>query len=346
MLSQAEIDAMLAGTLEIEQDSSGEQVNLAEIIDPQGESKREEAKSKQVRQYNFWSPNRFSKDQIRAVELVHEDLAERLSSSLPSVVRTDFRPRVVHIEQGRFDHFLNDLPASSLFHMIALTPLPGQMVITLSPNISTVLLEFHLGGRSEAQNKGHELTEIDQSLVSGIIEHMLNDIKASWSNVVSLEPALEDSTTNHRWVQMMLGNDRMLSITLEISVHETTGTMHVYIPYVMIKPIANVLNPQYLISGSKERTVDPRTRSAVMKNVLQVNLDLRVLLGKAKVSIDDILKLQPGDILRLDTAIHNDLSVYVAGRPRYRAQVGKIGRRLAAQITEVVHPLNESELKQ
>src|SRR5512138_400430 len=114
MLAQSEIDALLSGALEIDQKSGGERVNLAGMINQQGEPQKTEADdNKRVQTYNFWSPARFSKEQIRAVELVHEDLCERLTTTLPTFLRTNVRPHLIHMEQGRFHDFIKDFPPST-----------------------------------------------------------------------------------------------------------------------------------------------------------------------------------------------------------------------------------------
>jgi flagellar motor switch protein FliM len=345
MLTQAEIDALLAGSIELEQPNSKGSVNLAQIMGQpsSASSGKDKGSEKQVRPYNFWSPEHFSKDQMRAVELVHEDLAERLTSSLPSFMRASLRPRVVHSEQGRFHDFLKDLPPSSLFHMIALAPLPGQMVITISPDVSYVILEQRLGGQGQHGKKNRPLTEIDQFLLRGMVEHMLNDIKASWTKVVAIEPSLEDSTVNQHWVQMVMGNERMMLITFELVLQNVTGTMNIYIPFTMLKPIASVLNPHVWFSGRKERQTDLLARQTAADSLSQVILNLRVFLGEAEISFRELVKLKPGDIIPLETSVHQDFEVFVANRTCFQARVGKVGNRLAAQIISVVSPLGEKD---
>jgi flagellar motor switch protein FliM len=334
MLTQAEIDALLTGTIEMEQPDSKTSVNLAELI---GQSNAGIVKGKEnereIRAYNFWSPDRFSKEQMRAVELVHDDLSERLTNSLPTFLRTGLRPRVVHTEQGRFHDFLKDLPPASLYHLINLAPLPGQMVLTISPDVSYVILEQRLGGKSETDHLTRVMTEIDQALLRGMVEHMLNDIKAAWSTVVAIEPSLEDSTANQHWVQMVMGNERMMLITFELTIQGVAGTMNIYIPFTMLKPIANVLNPHVWISGRKENKTDPEARLHTYESLSQVTLPVRVYLGSTSLSVNDLLNLQPGQVLQLDTPVSQDLLVEVAEQARFRAKVGKVGNRLAAQIT-------------
>lgn len=337
MLTQAEIDALLSGALEIQQPDSEESVNLAELMGHAPAEQPIRPDQKKITPYNFWSPDRFNKDQIRAIELIHEDLTERLTASLPSFLRTNVRPRVVHSEQGRFHDFLKDLPENILFHIINLAPLPSQIVLTISPDVSYVILEQRLGGRAEPTQKKRTLTEIDQSLLRSMVEHMLNDIKATWSKVVAIEPNLEDSTVNQHWVQMLIGNERVLLIIIEMTIEGVSGTMNIYIPYSLLKPIVHLLNPHVWISGRKEKTSDPEARFTTYQSLSNVPLPIRVILGNAKISIKELMNLQEGDIIKLETSIEQDLPVSVSGNTCFRAKVGKINNRIAIQITKVLN---------
>ncbi|PKO15778.1 MAG: flagellar motor switch protein FliM [Chloroflexi bacterium HGW-Chloroflexi-10] len=337
MLSQSEIDALLAGAIEIEQNDGDANINLANLIDQAAEAvERTPHARRKIQAYNFWSPDRFSKEQMRAVELVHEDLTERLMTSLPTFLRTNVRPRLVHTEQGRFHDFLKDFAENTLFHMIMLAPLPGQTVMTFSPNISVMILEQRLGGRIEGASPERPLTDIDQALLRGMVEHMLTDIKESWGKVVVVEPALEDSTTNQHWVQMILGNEKVMLLTFEISLSNITGTMSLFIPFSMLKPIANVLNPHIWITGRKEPLKDPEMRKQAMRNLHNVRLPIRVVLGNAQISLNEVMDLQEGDVIRLDSTIRDHLVIQVADNDRFTGQVGRVNNHMAVQITGVI----------
>lgn len=336
MLTQAEIDALLSGAIETE--SGGKETNLAQLMGKPANAGKGPASQKEVKPYNFWSPERFSKDQMRAVELVHEELAERLSTSLPSFLRSNIRLRVVHTEQGRFHDFVNDLPPNCLFHIITLAPLPGQMVVTIGSDLNFVVLEQRLGGRGEKDNKGRILTEIDQSLLRSMVEHMLNDIKAAWSKVVAIEPGLEDSTINSNWVQMMMGNERVMLISFEISLQGVTGNMNVYIPFTTLKPASSVLNPHVWITGRKEKQIDLSARKIALDGLSQVSLPVRVFLGSSHLRVSETAQLEIGDVIQLESEHDEPLVVQVAGQPRFLARAGRVGKRLAATIETVLAP--------
>ena len=355
MLSQAEIDALLAGTIDIGSSSDVETINLAEVMNqtldeennPTPSSRdmpdappKKKATGRQVRPYNFWSPDRFSKEQMRAVEMVHEDLAERLTASLPSFLRTNLKPRVVHSEQGRFHDFLRDLTSTSLFHLITLSPLPGHIVITISPEISYAILELLLGGKMATTRSERKFTDIDQLLLQGMVEYMLSDIKAAWSKLSAIEPGLDDTTVNYHWVQMVMGNERVMLITFELAMQSITGTMNVYIPFTTLKPIASVLNPYLLISSQKERLPNLDDQNIVRENLTRITMPIRVLLGNAKLTVSEIGRLKEGDVIRLDRMV--DQAVPVEGKTRFMAKVGQSNNRVAIQITDLI-PVKEKD---
>lgn len=337
MLSQSEIDALLSGALELDPKDGQSNVNLAEMLESSRErARRKEDHANKVQPYNFWSPDRFSKEQMRAVELVHEDLTERLTTSLPTFLRTNVRPRLVHMEQGRFHDFIKDFPTNSLFHLITLVPLPGQMIFTMSPNVSYMILEQRLGGKIEGRLTERALTDIDQSLLRGLVEHMVGDIKAAWSKVVSIEPTLEDSTTNQHWVQMIMGNERVMLLTFELNIQGIAGTMSIFIPFTTLKPIANVLNPHIWITGRKEHQQDPAARRLALENAYSVVLPITVLLGTTTLKMKEVLELSVGDVITLETSITDDLVVKVSDKNQYYGRVGKAGKKLGIQITGIL----------
>jgi flagellar motor switch protein FliM len=348
MLSQAEIDALLNGAIEIDQQDGGEGINLADLMNSSGGERPQAPEggdsSRKITAYNFWSPDRFSKEQMRAVELVHEDLTERLTTSLPTFLRTNVRPRLVHTEQGRFHDFLKDFPPNSLFHMIALAPLPGQLVFTISPNMGFMILEQRLGGKMEGKFVDRPLTDIDQSLLRGLVEHMIGDIKAAWSKVVTVEPSLEDSTTNQHWVQMMIGNERVMLLTFELTIQAVTGTMSIFLPFNTLKPIANELNPHIWIAGRKEHQQDPAARERVMHNLQNVAMPVEVVLGSADLKLSEILNLSVGDIIQLDNAVNAALVVKVAHKPQFWGKVGRSNKHMAVQVSGVIRDSAPSEM--
>jgi flagellar motor switch protein FliM len=161
---------------------------------------------------------------------------------------------------------------------------------------------------------------------------MLNDLKAAWNKLVPLEPSLEDSTTNLHWVQMVMGNEKVMLLTFELTIGTTTGTMNAYLPFGTLKPIGNVLNPHVWISGRKEKVIDPSSRETAMKNLYRVDLPARVLMGDTQMTVEETMSLNVGDIVQLDNKTDEPLIMQVANQDLFKVQIGKVGSRLAVQV--------------
>lgn len=331
MLTQAEIDALLSGVIETEQ-----QDDVHQLLAHDSAADAAEATERKIRPYNFWSPERFSKDQMRAVELVHEDLAERLTTSLPSYLRTIFRPRLIHIEQGRYDDLAQGIPGNTLYNILAFDPLPGRALLILSPEVTWVILERLLGGSGRTASASRPLTDIGQTLIRGAVEFMLNDVKASWGKVANIEPRLEDATVNNLWVTMLMRNARVVLITFELLIQGVTGTMSIYVPLTMLKPIAAALTPTAWMAGHEEKHIDETAHRDLEDAVAETSVPLSVELGNTKLTMAQLTQLSVGDVLLLGTSFQRDLLMSVGDKPCYKVTPGTRHSHLAVRITQIL----------
>lgn len=352
MLNQDEIDALLSGKISAE-DGDGEPVDDLPTVLADEEVSPSDSTKRNVKPYNFWSPDRFSQEQMRAIGIMHEDLAERLSTSLPPFLRANLKPRLVHTEQGRLHDMMEELPRvvhteqgrlhdlmmgqdpSQLFHLISMNPLPGVLIMSITPNINNIILELRLGGKPKRIHNQEALTKIDKMLLSEFAEVILRDLKAVWQKLVDVEPQVDDSTGNTHWLQMTLGVERVLLVSIELRLHEETGAMNIYIPFKMLKPIAARLRPQSLLSVREERPVE-NTEEAPLSKLNRVNMPVRLFLGNADLTLGDLAELSPGDVIPLERFVDDQLTVQVVNRERFFARPGRLGRRIVAQITSIV----------
>ena len=127
----------------------------------------------------------------------------------------------------------------------------------------------------------------------------------------------------------------------EITIQDVTGAMNIYIPFNLLKPVANVLNPHAWISGQKAPTSDPEARQVALESLSKVLLSVRILLGKADLTMGELTQLQPGDVIQLNTFVQENLPVQVGDTTRFLAQVGRVGNRMVAQITTIINPAVE-----
>ncbi len=289
-----------------------------------------------VRTYDFRSPDKFSKEQIRTLQMIHENFARRVGSALAAYLRATVQLACVHIEQGSFADFLQNIPVSSVAAVLRADPLPGRILLTLDSATATITIDRLLGGFGSPL-EDHAVTDIEQSLVRGVIKYFADGLQDAWRNVVALNVSLEEITLNPEFVQVALPSDAAIFLGFEIKIRNTNGMMSICIPYSVLKPIVSELSPHAWVAG--ETTESGKHQQGLVDHLRQTHVDFSVLLGEATVDFEELLHLQNGDVLVLNTLVNRPLPVLVGNQKRYLGHPGLSGSHMAVQITNVLEEL-------
>ena len=199
-----------------------------------------------ARAYDFRSPDKFSKEQIRTLQMIHENFARRVSSSLAAYLRTTVQLTCVHIEQGSFADFIQNIPTPSLIAVLSMEPLPGRVLLALDAATATIAVDRLLGGFGRPAEEDHEITDIEQSLIQRAIATLADGLREAWANVIDLKVNIEETALNPEFVQVALPSDAAILLGFEVKIRAYTGMMNICIPYSVLKPIVSKLSPAYL----------------------------------------------------------------------------------------------------
>ena len=101
-----------------------------------------------VQTYDFKRPERVSKDQMRALEALHEGFGRNLGAALSGYLRTIIEVSVAHIEQLTYSEFIHSLPNPTCFNLLKAEQLDGQLCLEISPLIIYPIIDRLLGGSS------------------------------------------------------------------------------------------------------------------------------------------------------------------------------------------------------
>ncbi|MEW6202396.1 MAG: flagellar motor switch protein FliM, partial [bacterium] len=293
------------------------------------------AAGKDVKSYDFSRASKFSKDQIRTIQMIHETFARLFSSTLSAKIRTLTRIKVVSVEEVTYEDFINTVSNPSIISIYSLAPLEGNSVIDISPQIGFPLMDRLLGGTGKEEEEPRELTDIEINLMESVIIEALNFMKDAWSNVVALNPKLELLESNPYFVQIVPPSEMIVLVNLEAEIGEKTGRMNIAIPYVMLEKVLNRLSIQQWFATFR-RVESPETKMKVEQRLLKTTVPFIVQLGKAKISLKDFLNLAEGDIIQVSKKVNDDLDVIVGDRTKFKGRPGVLGKRLAVQTTTVV----------
>ncbi|MFJ7976409.1 flagellar motor switch protein FliM [Peribacillus sp. NPDC096379] len=320
ILSQNEIDALLSALSTGEMDAD--------------ELKKEESEKK-VRVYDFKRALRFSKDQIRSLTRVHENFARLLTTYFSAQLRTYVQISVASADQIPYEEFIRSISKMTILNVFEVPPLDGRIIMEVNPHIAYAMMDRVLGGKGVSVNKVENLTEIETRIMSNLFENGFENFQEAWAGISEIEPVLTDFEVNPQFLQMVSPNETVVVISLNTQIGETSGMINICIPHVTLEPIIPKLSVHYWMQNKKKERL-PEEVKVLEERIKNGELPIIAELGETNISIQDFLHLDIGDVIQLNKTIEEPLSIKIGGVPKYVAQPGKVGKKLAIQILEYI----------
>ncbi|MBR3770774.1 MAG: flagellar motor switch protein FliM [Clostridium sp.] len=319
VLSQNEIDSLLAAL------STGE-LNADEIA---------QQDERQVKNYDFARPSKFSKENLRTLEFIYEHYARLLSTTLPVYLRKNVQVSVVSSETVVFSEFSNALSNPVILGVVNFNPLPGSIIIDFATNLGFAVIDRMLGGQGETLKKARDFSEIELTIIEKILILCMQLMKEPWKSVVEINPFLERIETNAQFAQIISPTDMIAIITLSIKVGEVEGLVNVCLPFFTVESIIDKLNTKSWFSSIQESS-DEDYMQYVETMLRKVVVPVKVQLGTNTITVSDFTNLQCGDIIRLNTKTDSDLEVYVGNIKKFTALPGTNNDKYAVRVTSVI----------
>ncbi|AEJ19676.1 flagellar motor switch protein FliM [Gracilinema caldarium] len=331
VLSQEEIDQLLTA------------INAGET---EPEDFKPATDTRKIKIYDFKRPDKFSKEQIRTVSIMHETFARLTTTSLSANLRSMVHVHVASVDQLTYEEFIRSIPTPTTLAIINMDPLKGNAILEIDPAVTFSIIDRLFGGTGEGTKAQHELTDIEQSVMEGIIVRILGNMREAWATVIDLRPRLGQIDTNPQFAQIVPPTEMVVLVTLETKVGEVEGMMNFCIPYLTIEPIIGKLSAQYWYSSVRRGTTTENLN--VLKEKLStVDINVVAEIGKIQIPVRDVLSLRVGDVIRLyNVRVGDPMTLNVGNKKKFLCRPGVIGKKMAVQIVKKLAELEQEEFEE
>ena len=319
ILSQSEIDNLL------KQLSDGD----LDVDQIQGEDE------KQVKNYDFSRPTKFSKEHLRTLEIIFEHYSRLVSTNLPVYLRKNVQVSVASSETVTFSEFSNALSNPSVLGIINFAPLNGNIIIEIATNLCYAMLDRMLGGSGQPLEKSREFSDIELTILQKLLVMFTQLLREPWKNVVDISPVLSRLETNPQFAQVIAPSDMIAIVTLNMKIGDVEGMLNICLPFFTLADVMDKLNTKYWFSTMQENH-DEHYEEYIESMIRRVDVPIKAVLGKSTISVSDFLNLQVGDCIRLDSRVDTDMEVYVGNIKKFTALPGTEKDSYAVQITSVI----------
>jgi len=331
VLSQDEIDQLLTAI------SSGE-------IETESVSQTQE--QRKIKIYDFKRPDKFSKEQIRTVSIMHETFARLTTTAMSAQLRSLVNVHVASVDQLTYEEFIRSIPNPTILGIINMDPLKGSAVLEIDPAITFSIIDRLFGGKGEGTKVNRDLSDIEQSVMENIIVRILGNLREAWSQVIDLRPRLGQIETNPQFAQIVPPTEMVVLVTLETKVGEVEGMMNFCIPYLTIEPIISKLSAQYMYSSVRSGGTTENL-NILKERLSMIGITVSAEIGNMNLTVRDLLSLQRGDVIRLpDVRTGDPMVLKIGNREKFMCRPGVVGSKLAVQITEKLEEVTKSEFEE
>jgi flagellar motor switch protein FliM len=331
VLSQDEIDQLLSAI------SSGE-------VEPQ--EVQQATDQKKIKIYDFKRPDKFSKDHIRTISIMHETFSRLTTTSLSAQLRSLVQVHVASVDQLTYEEFIRSIPNPTTLAVINMDPLKGSAILEIDPAVTYSIIDRLFGGQGEGTKFSRELTEIEQSVMENIIVRVLGNMREAWSTVIDLRPRLGNMETNPQFAQIVPPTEMVVLVTLETKVGEVEGMMNFCIPYLTIEPIISKLSAQYWYS-SVRRGATTENLTILRDRLSTIAVNMVTEIGSMNLTVREVLAIRTGDVIRLaDTRVGDHMVISVGNKNKFLCRPGVVGNRIAVQVIKKIEEIDREEFEE
>ncbi len=313
LLSQDEIDALLHGVDDVEEEDVEEELSQSE-----GTS-----------DYDFSSQDRIVRGRMPTLEMVNERFARHMRISLFNMMRRTAEVSINGIQMIKFGEYVHTLFVPTSLNMVRFRPLKGTALITMEARLVFILVDNFFGGdgRYHAKIEGREFTPTERRIVQMLLKIIFEDYKEAWSPVMDVSFEYLDSEVNPSMANIVSPTEVVVISSFHIELDGGGGDFHVALPYSMLEPIRELLDAG--VQSDKEDT-DMRWSKALRDEIMDVPVELSTKFLEVKLTLQQIMDFKVGDIIPIEMPDH--ITVLIENLPSFRAKLGRSRDHLALKI--------------
>jgi flagellar motor switch protein FliM len=294
-----------------------------------------EAGGRRAKLYDFRRPDKFSKEQIRTMQIIHETFARLSTTTLSTVQRCMAEVRVVLVDQLTYGEFFESRHGPTTLSILAMDPLKGQALLEMDQILAFQIFQGLLGGSDSPESPpiDRELSDIELAILEKLLIRLQGNLKTAWSQVLDLQPHLAAIETHPQFAQIVPPSEMIILVSLEAKIGNAEGMINLVFPYITIEPIVPKLSAQYWYSSLRK---GGETDPALVDRLQGLDLPVEVLVEGERLSLRELGALKKGSLVRLPGLERGEAFLRMGGETvfKMKASPRRGGRSPAYEILD------------
>ena len=288
----------------------------------------------QFKTYDFRRPDRVAKDHLRSIQSLHENFTRSFASSLSGYLRTFVAINLISVEQSSISEVLRTVESPTTIVPLRIQPIKGTALVELKSNLVFPVIEMLLGGTAKkSEIVSRETTEIERSILDGVLRLMMRDLHVSWLSIADIEFELENYLSVPELFQLLPPNEAMLAIGMEVEIGSHRGILNLWIPSIIIKMLRQKAHSTSSARKTQSGEVEQRR---ILNLVRSARIEVDFQMNGPKMLLKDLIAIQPGDVIAFDYPVAKPVNVLMNKTLKFNGHIVSSGNKRALQIAERV----------
>jgi len=280
--------------------------------------------------YDFRRPNRFSREHVRALQIVNETFARQVSTILSTTLRVVSQATLTSVAQTTYDEYVSRVPNPSLLAVLSFDELPGSGVFQLPMSLVMGVVDRLLGGPGGGNQPSRALSDIESGLIRRLVQRIVLELTYSFESLEQLvHPKVVNLEHDAQFMQLAPPSEPVIVSDFEIRIGDQMAFATLCLPFATLQPALDSVGTR---PSAARAGIDPRITRAVEERIHAVPVDVTVAFREVTLTSSEVLALAVGDVLPLRHPIAEPLAVSADGVTVAAAVPGSQGQRLACQV--------------
>lgn len=288
-----------------------------------------------VQAWDVRQAGQIGREQLRAINQLHELFARNLTTSIGGYLRIVFDCSLVSAENLTYREFLQRVPEKTYLASIDLAPVGAVALLQLDLAIAFPVIDVMLGGEGTSSEITRDITEIEEQVLEGVIRIMCRELQTSWQ-AISLQFNFGARQQILQTQRLMPPDEKNLCLSFEIKMSDTRGSLNLAVPAV----VSNALLRKISADFSYQRPRGPiEGRLQIQKKLLDCFFPVELSMPGLQVPLQNLTGLAPGHVLLFSKDASDPALMMVEDVRLCSATPVRLGARRAARVLSLDAPL-------
>jgi flagellar motor switch protein FliM len=284
-----------------------------------------------VREIDFRRPSKFNREQVRRIEVAHENFCQSASSRMSAELRTELQLGVLNTDQLPYGVVMaEEVPHQALVNLLRIDPLGTDVALIMDLPLVLALVARLLGGHGAPTGQRTSLTDVELTVARRAVKSLVEALSSTWHDLADVNLELNGQAVSPMSVQIVSPSEPTLLLNHSATIDGLTSIITLVIPHSAVERIMSKLEQGHY--GPAQ--VDDRSASAMHEAVGDVDMTLRAEVGAIELPLSEVLGLQAGDVVRLRRPASKGVVVYAGDVPAHVGDPGRNGNARAVQIRQ------------